>query len=89
MKLIPERTQFFARKLGLELVVYAILVTVYFLLVLRVLGQPLHTLLDNHLSGYALASVMLVLLQAVGLDYLTTWIVRRFYVEPLEEKIEE
>ncbi len=89
MKPIPEKTQFFTRRLVLEFVVYGILVTAYFLMVLRFLGQPLHTLSGNHLGGYALVSIMLVLLQAVGLDHLTAWIVRRFYVEPLEEKVEE
>jgi len=89
MKPLSEKKPFAFRKLALEVLVYGGLVGVYFLAVLRPLGAPLLSLSQGHVAVYAVASLLLILAQTLFLDHLTGWIVRRLYVEPLEEEAEE
>jgi len=90
MKLSPE-IRVYLKKLALEFLVYGILVVAYFFLVLRFLGEPLHSLSNRHLLTYALLSLVLVFLQTAGMDYVTTWISGRLHVVPPEPetKIQE
>lgn len=68
----------------IELTIYAILVTVYFFLVLRFLGQPLTDLFDADLRVYAGAALLLIVVQSVALEQLTAYLIRLMGLERLE-----
>lgn len=60
----------------IELVVYAVLVTVYFFVVLHFLQGHLHRLATDHRYAYAGVTILLIIGQAVLLQYLTTFLLR-------------
>jgi hypothetical protein len=64
------------RAFVLELVVYAVLVTGYFFLVLHFLSGWLQELHLHHVKVYALVAIMLIIGQAVLLESVTTWLFR-------------
>jgi hypothetical protein len=59
-----------------ELAVYAVFVTGYFFLVLHYLSGWLQDLHLNHVKLYALATIVLIIGQAVLLESITTWLMR-------------
>jgi hypothetical protein len=65
------------RSLGLELAIYAPLVTLYYFLVLRRVNDWLTTLYDASSTEYAAVSVLLIVGQGVMLERLTSWLLRR------------
>ncbi|MBV9490624.1 MAG: hypothetical protein JO069_13020 [Verrucomicrobia bacterium] len=60
----------------IELVLYAVFVLVYFLSVLHFLGGWLGELFEHRRGLYAIVTICLVVVQAVGLEFLTSWILR-------------
>jgi hypothetical protein len=72
------------RNFMIEMVIYGGLVLVYFLVILRFLGDWLFDLFNNNLLVYAVTGLILILAQSVILDWLTTFIVRLFGLERLE-----
>jgi len=60
----------------IELLVYSVLVTGYFFLVLHLLGPWLLNLDKEHVRLYAITSVGLIVVQAVLLEWLTTLLLR-------------
>ena len=64
------------RAFMIELPVYAVLVVVYFLLVLHLLGGWLGTLARHHLLLYAVVALILVIGQALLLDVVTSLLLR-------------
>ena len=60
----------------IELGVYAVFVTGYFFLVLHYLSEWLQDLHLNHVRIYALATIVLIIGQAVLLENVTTWLLR-------------
>ena len=77
---IPKRQ---ALNLIIELIIYGGLVTLYFLVVLRYLNEPINNLFDNNLLVYAIVSLILIVLQGVLLErlafYILGWIgLKRF-----------
>ncbi len=72
------------RNFVIEIIVYALLVVAYFLLVLRLLGEPLHTLALRSLVLYAFAALGLIVVQAVALDFVTSFLVDRLGLDRLE-----
>jgi hypothetical protein len=71
-------TKHIPKRLGLnliiELIIYGGLVTLYFLVVLRYLNEPIKNLFDNNLHFYAIVSLVLIVLQGVLLERLTFYI---------------
>lgn len=65
------------RMYAIELLIYSILVVGYFVLVLRLLAAPLYGLFFTNLTLYAFVALGLIIAQAVVLDAITTFIVRR------------
>ena len=65
----------FARIFAIELVIYGVLLTVYFLFVLRFLNNPLQRLFNSNLVWYGLASLGLIVAQGVLLDLITSLLV--------------
>ena len=64
------------RAFAAELVIYAVLVTGYFFLVLHVLGNWLYQLETQHRVLYAVVAILLIAGQAVVLDALATVLFR-------------
>ena len=72
------------RNFVLELVVYAILVTAYFFLVLRFLAEPLMKLFTNNLTLYAFVALGLIVAQSVLLEAVTSFIMEQVGLDQLE-----
>ena len=64
------------RAFAIELAIYAVLVVVYFFLVLHFLGDGLHWLEQHHRYGYAGTAILLMIGQAVLLQNVTTILLR-------------
>ena len=64
------------RAFAIELVIYALLVTTYFFLVLHLLGEWLYGLEIHHRYTYAGLAIVLIISQAVLLESLTTFLIR-------------
>ena len=64
------------RVFAIELAIYAVLVTVYFFLVLHLLGEWLYRLETQHRVVYAIVAILLIAGQAVVLDAVTTVLFR-------------
>jgi len=64
------------RAFFIELFVYALLVVVYFFLVLHFLGGWLHDLEVHHRYTYAGVAILLIIGQAVLLQNVTTFLLR-------------
>ena len=74
MKAAPAQT---LRAFLIELVVYSALVVVYFFLVLHFLAHWINELEPRHIKTYALLSIGFIIGQAVLLEIITTWLMRR------------
>ena len=61
----------------IELVIYGVLVVVYFLAVLRLLGDPLARLFQGNLTVYAVVALVLIVAQGVLLEVITSFLVER------------
>lgn len=72
------------RNFVIELVVYGILVVGYFLLVLQSLGGWLTALYETNLRVYAVVAVVLIVVQGVLLEKITTFLIERLGLERLE-----
>ncbi|MGD8814657.1 MAG: hypothetical protein PVI78_09300 [Anaerolineales bacterium] len=68
----------FLRSMGLELLIYAPIVTAYLLLVLRFAGDFLEDLFLQSPVVYTIVCIIAILAQGVLLDLLTSWLLRRF-----------
>ena len=64
------------RIFAIELAIYAVLVTVYFFLVLHLLGEWLYRLETQHRVTYAVVALSLIIGQAVVLDAVTAFLFR-------------
>jgi hypothetical protein len=64
------------RAFAVELAIYSVLVTVYFFLVLHLLGEWLYHLEAQHRYLYAVVALLLITGQAVALDAVTTLLFR-------------
>ena len=77
-------TRLLLRNFAIELIVYAILVVAYFFLILRTLGPWLTDLYASNLRVYAVASLVLIVVQAVILEAITSFLIDRLGLERLE-----
>ena len=68
----------------IELVIYGILVVAYFYLVLRYLRLFLTDLYHNNLVIYAIIGLILIVVQAVVLEAVTSFLLDRLRLERLE-----
>ncbi len=62
--------------LSVELLVYAILIAIYFLLVLHLLGTSLAQIETEHIRWYSVLCVALILGQSIALETITSFLVR-------------
>ena len=72
------------RNFVIEIIVYGALVVAYFLLVLRLLGEPLQALASKSLVWYGFAALGLIVVQAVALDFVTSFLIDRLGLDRLE-----
>ena len=68
----------------LELMVYGALLAVYFLTVLRYLDEPLYNLFNQNLWVYAGATLFLIIIQAVILGWVTSFLISKLDLETKE-----
>jgi hypothetical protein len=81
---MEKKTRILIRNFAIELIVYGVLVTIYFSLVLRLLNRPLTQLFANNLIAYGLIGLALTVVQAVLLDFVTSFLLDRLRLERLE-----
>jgi len=72
------------RNFIIELIVYGILITIYFVLVLRNLSPWLTELYHENLTLYAVVALALIVSQSVVLEWITGFLVERLGLERLE-----
>ncbi|MBN1148528.1 MAG: hypothetical protein JXA78_14815 [Anaerolineales bacterium] len=72
------------RNFAIELGIYGILVVAYFLVVLRILGEPLTKLFHQCLEVYAILALLLIIGQGVILEAITSFLVERLGLERME-----
>ena len=61
----------------IELVVYSALVIGYFFAVLHFLAEWINQLAKTHINLYAFVAIVLIIGQAILLESVTTWLMRR------------
>ena len=72
------------RNLAIELIIYAILVVIYTVVVLRLLNEPLTRLFDTNLVTYAIVALGLIAAQGALLDAVTSFLLKQLKLEQLE-----
>ncbi len=72
------------RNFAIEVLVYAGLVLAYFLLVLRFLDEPLARLFSTNLVLYAIVALLLIVVQGVVLEAVTSFIMRLLRLDQAE-----
>ena len=72
------------RNFAIEVLVYAVLVVIYFFLVLRLLAHPLLELFENNLTLYAFVDLALIVVQGIVLEFVTSFLLDRLGLERLE-----
>ena len=72
------------RNFLIELVIYTILIVIYFLVVLRLLAEPLARLFDSNLTLYAVVALVLIVAQGVLLAWVTSFIIDQLGLDRLE-----
>jgi hypothetical protein len=68
----------------IELIIYSLLVVTYFFVVLRLLGDPLYRLYSSNLTLYAFLALALIVVQAVVLEAVTSFIMGLLGLDQLE-----
>lgn len=68
----------------IELIVYGVLITIYTILVLRVMADFLLDLFNNQLVVYAFVGLGLIVAQGVLLDLVTTLLIDRLQFDRFE-----
>lgn len=82
--LSDPRVRMLIRNFAIEVLIYAALVVVYFVLVLRLLGEPLEKLFMDNLTLYACAALLLIVVQGAVLELLTSFLISRLGLERFE-----
>lgn len=79
MKKMEPRKLF--RNLLIEIIIYSMLIFGYYLLVLRWLGEWIASIFNSNLYLYAFAGLGLIIVQAVLLDFLTSFLMKFFKLD--------
>lgn len=81
---MKTRHKILLRNFLIELIVYALLLTLYFWGALRFLGEPLSNLFSLNPLVYAIATLILIVVQGVFLEWITSFLITRLGLEKLE-----
>lgn len=68
----------------MEVIIYGVLLLIYFLAVLRLLGEPLNRLFNLNPLVYALATLLLIVVQAVVLEQVTSFMLKLLKLDAKE-----
>jgi hypothetical protein len=68
-------------RFGIELLIYAVLVSIYLLVVMRTLGDFLAELSNAHRVLYAVVGLGLIVAQGLVLELITTFLLERLGLE--------
>lgn len=79
-----SETKRLIRNFAIEVLVYAVLVLGYFMLVLRFLGEPLARLFSSNLLVYAIVALLLIVIQGVVLEAVTSFIMSLLGLDEVE-----
>lgn len=71
------------RNLVIELLIYGVMLVIYFFVVLRFLGKYLTDLYQNQIVFYAVLSLVLIIIQGVLLESLTSYLIRLLRLDRL------
>jgi len=69
------------RNLVIELLIYGVMLVIYFFAVLRFLGKYLTDLYKNQIFFYAVLSLVLIVVQGVLLEAVTSFLVRKLRLD--------
>lgn len=69
------------RNLVIELLIYGVMLVIYFFAVLRLLGKYLTDLYQNQIFFYAILSLVLIVVQGVFLEAITSFLVRKLRLD--------
>jgi hypothetical protein len=69
---------------AIEVLIYGVLVLGYFLLVLRLLGEPLLLLYKNNLVLYSFVALALIVVQGAVLEIVTSFLMGRLGLDRLD-----
>jgi hypothetical protein len=64
------------RNLIIEMIIYGVLLVIYFFVVLRYLNDFLTSLFQNQLLVYSIIGLILIVIQAVFLETVTSYLIR-------------
>lgn len=81
---MKARYKILLRNFLIELIVYALLLIVYFWGALRLLGEPLYQIFHLNPFVYALATLLLIVVQGVFLEWITSFLITRLGLEKME-----
>ena len=60
----------------IEVLLYAVFMSLYIYLGLRYMGEPMYRLFNNNLSLYSVAVILLILVQAVLLEFIVNFLIK-------------
>jgi hypothetical protein len=69
----------------IEVVVYAVIMGLYVYLGLRYLSEPMYKLFNSNLNWYSVAVILLILAQAVLLEYIVSFLLGSLGIFRLKE----
>ncbi len=78
------RTKRLIRNFLLEILIYGVFLTIYFIAVLQFLDEPLNNLFNQNLWVYAGAALLLIVIQAVVLEWITSFLIALLGLEKVE-----
>lgn len=81
METKKEGNHSFIRNMMIEVVIYASLLIIYFLIVLRFLGDWLYGLFNSNMSVYTAVGLGILVVQAVALESLTSFLMNFLKLE--------
>ena len=67
-----------------EIIIYGLLLAIYFVAVLRLLGEPLNELFNLNPLVYAGATLLLIVVQAVILEQVTSFMLKLLKLDAAE-----
>ncbi len=81
---MKTRHKILLRNFLIELIIYALLLIVYFWGALRFLGEPLNRIFHLNPLVYAIATLILIVVQGVLLEWITSFLITRLGLEKME-----
>lgn len=81
METKKEGNHSFIRNMMIEVVIYASLLIIYFLIVLQFLGDWLYGLFNSNMSVYTAVGLGILVVQAVALESLTSFLMNFLKLE--------